>query len=53
MEQETRHKAAILEKIANIQPFLSAYYEATKYVMKEGKVVNNSSNIPALDRFGG
>ena len=35
MEEEPRHKAAILEKIANVQPYLPAYYEATKMVMKE------------------
>src|SRR5918911_2240555 len=34
-EKEPRHKAAILEKIANVQPYLSAYYEATKMVIKE------------------
>jgi len=28
-------KTIILEKIANIQPYLSSYYEATKQVMKE------------------
>jgi hypothetical protein len=35
-EQEPRYKAAILEKIASVQPYLSAYYEATKMVIKEG-----------------
>jgi len=50
MEQQPRHKAAILEKIANIQPFLSAYYEATMMVMKKGNVAN-IGNIPALDCF--
>ena len=52
MEEEPRHKAAILEKIANVQPFLSAYYEATKMVMKEGNVPN-TGNFPTLDRFRG
>ena len=33
METEARHKAAILEKIANVQPYLSVYYEATKMVI--------------------
>ena len=50
-EKEPRHKAAILEKIANVQPYLSAYYEATKMVIQESHsfVMNNSSSFGSSD----
>lgn len=39
-------RTCILEKIANIQPYLSAYYEATKDVMEhQGKDKNGSELI--------
>jgi hypothetical protein len=34
MEKEPRHKAVKLQKIANVQPYMYAYYEATEMVMK-------------------
>ena len=43
-EQSPLKKVTILEKIAAVQPYLSAYYEATKYVMGEDNVVNNSNH---------
>ena len=35
MEKSPYKKVLVLEKIKDIQPFLSAYYEATRYVMEE------------------
>jgi hypothetical protein len=32
------HKARNM--VTSVQPYLSAYYEASKYVMKEGNIVN-------------
>ena len=43
-EQSPLKKVVILEKIASVQPYLSAYYEATKMVMKEGNVIISSND---------
>jgi hypothetical protein len=57
MEKEPRHKAAILEKIANVQPYLSAYCEATKMVIKESRNVidytpdSNKEELGMVDEF--
>ena len=37
LEKSPLKKVVILEKIAAVQPYLSAYYESTKMVMGEGK----------------
>ena len=44
-EQSPLKKVKILEKIASLQPYLSAYYEASKMVIQEsrGIAMNNSS----------
>ena len=52
MEKDPRHKAAILEKIANVQPYLSAYYEATKMVINSSNFINDV-NANRVDRFQG
>ena len=44
-EQSPLKKVTILEKIASVQPYLSAYYEATKMVMKEGNVIISSNEF--------
>jgi hypothetical protein len=44
-EKSPLKKVVILEKIASIQPYLSAYYEATKMVMKEGGNTTNSLEL--------
>ena len=41
-------RVIILEKIANIQPYLSSYYEATKEVMKESNYMKKY-NIPEFE----
>jgi hypothetical protein len=43
LEKSHFKKVVILEKIASVQPYLSAYYEATKMVMKEGDIINRDS----------
>lgn len=40
LEQGPFKKACILEKIANVQPYLSAYYEATKMVVETNAATN-------------
>lgn len=47
-EQSPFRKAAILEKIANIQPYLSSYYDATNKVMRNSASANKqeNNNIP-------
>jgi hypothetical protein len=41
-------RVIILEKIANIQPYLSSYYEVTKEVMKESNYMKKY-NIPEFE----
>ena len=49
-EQSPLKKVVILEKIASVQPYLSAYYEAMKMVKREsGSVINNSSSFESSD----
>ena len=49
-EQSPLKKVIILEKIASVQPYLSAYYEATKMVMKEGSIISsNDDNFGSID----
>lgn len=42
-------RVLILEKIVRIQPFLSAYYEATKDVMKESNLMKKH-HIPVFEK---
>lgn len=50
LEQDPYKKNRILKDIAEIQPYLSAYYEATKWVMenKEDRKTNRIPDPPEL-----
>lgn len=44
-------KVLILEKVITIQPYLSAYYEATEHVMKESELLRQYY-IPEFEKSG-
>jgi hypothetical protein len=48
LEKQPFRRAKILEMVANIQPYLSSYYEATKYVI-EGKLAKAEVSIDLPD----
>lgn len=47
IEQNPLKKTMILEKIANLQPYLSAYCEATKEVIEGAKAREANIDIPS------
>ena len=52
-QYKIQKKSCILEKIANVQPFISNYYDATTYVLScqlKTDVITNPEKT-ALDKF--
>jgi hypothetical protein len=49
-EKSPYRAVCILEKIVHVQPYLSAYYEATKYVMEKSNSPETNIDPSCLER---